>query len=104
MAKRIENPDVDDLGQGGVELSAVEFDSLLKYLDTCGVHQDTISLARDTGFIAPLVRSSGTQQIFEWLKMQSDVTVLSICRDGSLVGMKAYIQFLYDEGTWPTPD
>lgn len=69
MAKRLENPDEDDLGKGAVELEPQEFEALLSALETCGIEKETIDRARSAGFIAPIERGAETEPIFVWFRM-----------------------------------
>ena len=103
MAWRIENPDVDELGgDGGVMLTAAEFEQLLDFLGRNGIEKRQIAMMRDCGFVAGLERGSAFDWAFDAYQMQSDVRVLSICREDSLEAMRKYIIFCCREGSWPT--
>ena len=103
MARRIENPNADDLGQGGVELSEQEYEDLLAILASNGVPENQIDLARTAGFIAPIQRE-GLESLFEMYHMQSDVKVMAVCREGRFELMRDYILFSMREGSWPDKD
>jgi len=101
MAKRIENPAADDLGRGGIEFNHDEYESLLEFLANNGIEESKIAMMRECGFIAPILRSPAFEWAFELCKMQSDVTVLAICREGHFEAMRDYILFRCREGSWP---
>jgi hypothetical protein len=101
MAKRIENPNADDLGEGGIELSEAEFDQFLKLLEESGAGEGALTAIRDAGFVAPLVRSEANDWAFEFCRMQADIQVLSICREGQFEAMRDFILFRIRHGHWP---
>lgn len=100
MAKRIENPTVDDLGIGGVVLNETEFEDFLDVLSRAGDERQ-VSLIREHGFFAPIRRTAGFEWAFKAYGMQSDITVMAVCREDSLEAMKSFIAFQYQEGSWP---
>ncbi len=101
MAKRIENPDADDLGLGGVEFSPAEFETFLEFLASNGIGERQIAMIRNVGFIAPIKRGPGFEWAFQMCKMQADVKVLAICREGCYPAMAEYIVAMHRNGTWP---
>jgi hypothetical protein len=100
MAQRLENPDEDDLGQGGVVLDTSEFEDFLKVLAANGIKPEATDLIREMGFFAPITRDR-MGPIFQMYKMQADISVMAICREDSLDAMKRFIIFMIREGSWP---
>ena len=102
MAKRIEIPNVDDIGgAGSVALTTAEFEEFLKVLAK-GTDSASIAGIRQTGFFGPMPRADW-EQLFQAYKMQSDIQHLMVCREDCFDAMLVYIDFLYREGTWPRP-
>lgn len=101
MAMRIVNPNADDLGHAGFVFSAAEFDALLAFLEKSGIPENQIGMVRNCGFIGPIERNPGFEWLFQVCKVQADVRVLALCREGSLDAMKRYISFRFQEGTFP---
>ena len=101
MARRIENPAVDDLGQGGVVLTDAEFEDFLGVLTRNGADDQVIGLMREHGFFAPILRGPAFEWAFKTYGMQADIKVMTICREDGLEGMKKYILFKCREGSWP---
>jgi hypothetical protein len=101
MASRIENPNADDLGQGGVALTETEFEEFLDALALRGADPQMIDVMRDKGFFAPIERLPVFEWAFKAYKMQDDIKVLAVCRDDKIEAMRNYIIFLCREGTWP---
>jgi hypothetical protein len=104
MVRRIENPSVDDLGQGGVVLTGAEFEDFLDVLVRNGADDTVIAAMRLHGFFAPIRRDPSFEWAFKAYGMQSDIKIMAICREDSLEGMKTYITFLCREGSWPKGD
>jgi hypothetical protein len=102
MAKRIENADEDDLGQGGVELAEQEFEEFLALLAEHGVEPEVIDLIREHGFFCPVHRP-GFEAMFRLYDIPADVEFMALCREGRLKAMKEFIALQFSEGTWPDP-
>jgi hypothetical protein len=101
MAKRIENPSADDLGEAGIELNDEEFEVFLAVLGKGGLNPSDLATIRQMGFFAP-IRRAGFEGIFQAFKVQSDVQVLAVCREGCLDAMQGFIISMCRDGTWPT--
>jgi hypothetical protein len=98
--KRIENPDVDDLGQGAVELTHDEYEQFLLMLRKRGLPTASATRVRRYGFVS-LRRTPGMDNLFQQYGMQEDVQVIAICREGRLDAMRTFIATDAGKSEWP---
>lgn len=101
MAKRIENLGLDDVDLGAVELTPAEFEQFINAMERNGIPDEVRVATRNAGFAVPLTRRADTEWGFQFCQMPSDVKSLGICREGSLVDMKLFIEVMVRVGEWP---
>lgn len=88
MARRIENPKVDDIGYAGLELTPAEFEQFLEHLFQLGGDAQSLDDAYDNGFIPGLQRSDATDVVFRWLQLPPDVNRVAVVREGARDAME----------------
>src|ERR1700722_1486158 len=102
MAIRLENPNVDDYGLAGVELTAIEFDEFLSRLRDAGAEQSNLEIFKAAGFVPGLTRCEANAILFQWLNslygisLQSDVAVIAVAREGCVDLMRQTIRLMWE--------
>ena len=92
MANRITYPNFDDIGYGAVQLNAQEFKYFISAFLSCGLsHEDAAEIIADD-YAIWIKRDVRTEKLFYILRMQGDVEVLFVCRQGRLSAMKERIR------------